>query len=256
MRLPHVAGYYYFTTLNWSASALALRRIAVHQHLWIPKWLCSTLPIGKNLVRWGQPASMLQCPRCGEEESHRYHVIQCKHPDVCSIHENGLSDLSSFLDTASTGAPDLKTGLLLSLLSAVISASPWQPPATLSAPASTTFQTQLALGTQHVLDGFLSSPSWASTQNEYYEESLGRRTTGTQWSSQLHGTCGFINVPSLLSPLKRILSLLSIRRSTRPLTKPFRYTTPLQSPPHLSPAGSPGFLTRSTRNLLTGKTAG
>jgi hypothetical protein len=131
MRLPHVAGYYYFTTLNWSASALALRRIAVHQHLWIPKWLCSTLPIGKNLVRWGQPASMLQCPRCGEEESHRYHVIQCKHPDVCSIHENGLSDLSSFLDTASTGAPDLKTGLLLSLLSAVISASPWQPPATL-----------------------------------------------------------------------------------------------------------------------------
>jgi hypothetical protein len=170
-----------YTTLNWSASALALRRIAVHQRLWIPKWLCSTLPIGKNLVRWGQPAAMLQCPRCGEEESHRYHVIQCEHPDACSIRENGISELSSFLDTAST-APDLQAGLL-SLLSAAISATPWQPPATLSSPASTTFRTQLALGTQHVLDGFLS-PSWAITQQEYYE-SLGRRTTGTQWSGQV-----------------------------------------------------------------------
>jgi len=64
-----------------------------------------------------------------------------------------------------------------------MSGEPWQPPADVSASAMLTFQTQLVLGTKHVLDGFIS-PSWAATQKVYYE-SLGRRTTGTQWSSQV-----------------------------------------------------------------------
>ncbi len=170
-----------YTSLDWSASALALRRLAIHQRLWIPKWLCSTLPIGKNLVRWGKPASMLQCPRCGEDELHRYHVLQCLQPDACAIREKGLTDISDFLDTSHT-APDLKAGLK-SLLASAMSGEPWQPPADVSASAMLTFQTQLVLGTKHVLDGFIS-PSWAATQKVYYE-SLGRRTTGTQWSSQV-----------------------------------------------------------------------
>ena len=66
---------------DWGSSALALTRLPTHQRLWIPKWLCSTLPIGKNLYRWGHH-DQLVCPRCGVDENHKFHVIICEHVEV------------------------------------------------------------------------------------------------------------------------------------------------------------------------------
>ena len=170
-----------YTTLDWSCAALALRRTAIHQRLWIPKWLCSTLPIGRNLTLWGQPAHMLLCPRCGADETHRYHVIQCTHADASAIREKHLTELEQFLDTANT-EPDLKEGLL-SLIKAACADSTWTPPATSVPLVTQTYLQQTSIGTAYVLDGFLC-PSWATTQHAHLL-SMGRRTTGTQWMSRV-----------------------------------------------------------------------
>jgi hypothetical protein len=168
-------------TLDWSSASLAFRRTVVHQRLWIPKWWCSTLPIGKNLVRWGQPAVMLACPRCGEDESHRFHVIRCLHPDATALCDSHLEQLGHFLDTSHT-APDIKLGIL-SLLTSVIRDSAWTPPPTTAVATATAFTTQLQIGLRPILDGFFS-PEWARAQQLHYD-SLGRRSTGTQWLSQI-----------------------------------------------------------------------
>ena len=170
-----------FRDLDWSSAALALRRSVIQHRLWIPKWLCSTLPIGKNLVRWRQPEHMLACPRCGEDEHHTHHVIQCLHVTASAIRISHLEAFSQHLDTAIT-EPDIKAGLT-SLMQSVCSSSPWVPPSTTSVLVQRAFQDQLTVGTDHVLDGLLS-PTWARAQQEYLI-SLGRRTTGTQWMSRI-----------------------------------------------------------------------
>jgi hypothetical protein len=165
---------------DWTGAAMALRRLTTYQRLWIPKWMCSVLPIGKNLTRWGIP-DQLVCPRCGEEETHKFHVISCAHVDATEIRRQGIHTISIYLDESNT-APDLKLGLL-SLIEAAISQSTWQPPPTSHILAQQTFASQLTLGSSHVLDGFVS-PMWASTQLEHYRY-IGRRSSGTQWISRV-----------------------------------------------------------------------
>ena len=159
---------------------MALRRLPTYQRLWMPKWLCSVLPIGKNLQRWGVP-DQLPCPRCGEDELHRFHIIQCTHVDATALRIEGIRKLSIFFDESQT-APDLKQGFL-SLLASAISKTEWIPPPTIDLLTHSTFQSQIALGTLQVLDGFVS-PLWASTQTAHYEY-LGRRSTGVQWMSRV-----------------------------------------------------------------------
>ena len=123
----------------------------------------------------------LACPRCGQDEVHRFHIIGCSHVDATALRRVGILQLSTFLDEANT-APDLKTGLL-SLIDSAISHTPWTPPQTSHLLTQSTFQAQLLLGNRQVLDGFFS-PLWASTQSDHYVY-LGRRTTGTQWMSKV-----------------------------------------------------------------------
>ena len=65
--------------IHWAALARGYRRMPIFMRLWLPKWHASLLPIGYNFVRWNQP-NLSACPRCGNLEEHRYHVIHCPHP--------------------------------------------------------------------------------------------------------------------------------------------------------------------------------
>jgi hypothetical protein len=167
-------------TYDWKSSALALRRLPTPQRLWIPKWLCSTIPIGRNLSRWGMP-ELLPCPRCGEAESHKYHVLSCPQVEAAAIRHEHLHSFGVFLDTSSA-EPDLKRGLQ-TLLEAALTNTLWQTPITASPLVINTFRAQSQLGHSHVLEGFLS-PLWASTQQAHFEL-MGRRTTGIQWVSRV-----------------------------------------------------------------------
>jgi len=169
-----------FASFDWQASALALRRLPTHQRLWLPKWLCSVLPIGRNLQRWGIP-NQLVCPRCGTDEVHRFHVLQCTHLDATAIRIEGIRLMTIYLDEAHT-SPDLKHGLI-SLVNATLNQTEWIPPPTDNTTNRRVFETQLALGQAHVLDGFLS-PHWAAAQLDHYVY-LGRRSTGVQWMSRV-----------------------------------------------------------------------
>lgn len=67
-----------FTEYDWAASCMAYRLLSTGQQLWLPKWLASFLPIGRNLHRWNDSNSS-HCPRCDDEEGHRHHVLRCQH---------------------------------------------------------------------------------------------------------------------------------------------------------------------------------
>lgn len=174
-----------FTSFDWSSTSKALSRLPTYQRLWIPKWVCSTLPIGKNLERWGQPA-MAACPRCGQPELHTHHVIHCNHIEAVGIRNKHLKLISETLDTTNT-EPSIQRGIISLITNACSNhLTDWHhPPILNTTPELVTkaFEDQLRLGTTKVLDGFLS-PTWAKAQQAHYEH-LGRRTTGHQWMSKL-----------------------------------------------------------------------
>ena len=165
---------------DWTAAAKALRRLPTHIRLWVPKWICSMIPYGGNLVRWGHQES-IACPRCGLDERHRHHILSCPHAGAAALIETRLDQLRASLDTSLTD-PDLKLGLM-DLIRASFSDTDWTPPPTTSPRLSLVFNTQLTLGTRHVKDGLLSH-LWASAQHEYFL-SIGKRTTGTIWASKV-----------------------------------------------------------------------
>ena len=174
----HQTHYAPHAMIDWKTIGISLRSLPFHRRLWQSKWCSSYLPIGKNLKRW-KICPTDACPRCGEPEDHRFHVIRC--PEAKQVWDNAIDKLSVWLTTSST-APDLKT-LLISALQQWYRQELFHPPMLSWHPCQEVIRTQTPIGWQYMIDGFLSS-HWASTQQKYFEW-LGRRQTGRRWVSKL-----------------------------------------------------------------------
>jgi exonuclease III len=166
--------------IHWNALARGYRRLPVFMRLWLPKWHASLLPIGYNFIRWNKP-NLDKCPRCGNTEDHRYHIIQCPHPGARRTVTNALDQLDTLLTGVCT-APDIRD-TILSLYEAAATNEPWTPPCTNNHLLGQAVAEQSLLGYQRILDGFIVC-SFGNAQHEYYI-SINRATTGLIWASKV-----------------------------------------------------------------------
>jgi len=183
---PMVAHYWWdkrklrITSIDLTTSAMALRRMNLAQQLWVPRWITSFLPTGNRMMLISADHSPL-CPRCGQAETHRSHVIRCPHPDVITRWQHRLTKLDSWLILQHT-QPTLCTGLI-ALLSAWYQDSDWVFPTPTTPEVGSAFTAQQAFGISHVMDGFLPF-QWAEAQHAYYL-SINRKTTGQRWLARV-----------------------------------------------------------------------
>lgn len=166
--------------IAWAASGAALRRLALYQQTWVPRWLTSFLPTGHRL-RLLNPDNSNACPRCSLPETHRYHVIRCPHPEAMLLWQTHTTSLDAWMQRQHT-KPTLRHAIM-SLLNQWYEDLPWNPPPSLDNDDNHTFASQQRAGTVRVMDGFLVS-QWAEVQQKYYEW-IQKRYTGRRWLSRL-----------------------------------------------------------------------
>jgi hypothetical protein len=165
---------------NWSSTHNAFQNIPTYKKIWMIKYLTNRLPIGAKLLQWKFTTNDL-CPRCGQPEQHRGHVLQCPHLEAVALWDKALEDLSHWMITHHT-QPDAQRIILANLRS-------WHDdngPITITVDwpgLHDTNRQQNDLGWRHFHDGFLVS-GWAAIQQAYYDF-LGKRHTGRRWASQL-----------------------------------------------------------------------
>jgi hypothetical protein len=165
---------------EWNTLYQAYKTSQLTQRLWIPKWLSSWIPIGKNLVRWKISTTDV-CPRCGEAETHRYYVIKCPQEQAIQTWEAAINKLSRWLDNNHT-QHELKQGLLEGLR-AWHDDRPIQPITTDWPGVIQTLHDQKTLGWNLFFDGFITD-SWVATQQSYLKF-LNKKTSGKRWTSRL-----------------------------------------------------------------------
>jgi hypothetical protein len=165
----------------WDALYQAYKSTPLQRKLWIPKWLSAWLAIGKNLVRWKITQTDV-CPRCGEPERRRHHVIQCPQDEAQHTWQALLNKLDRWLTNNYTQY-DLH-GRILEGLSAWHDDRPPTQPMTSNWPdVEQTLHDQQTLGWHLFFDGFITH-SWMATQQSYLEF-LSKKTTGKRWLSRL-----------------------------------------------------------------------
>jgi hypothetical protein len=153
---------------------VAYKSTPLQRKVWIPKWLSAWLPIGKKLVRWKITQTDV-CPRCGESERHRHHVIQCPQDEAKHTWQASLNKLDRWLTNKNYTQHDLHEGILEGL-SAWHDDRPTQPTTSDWPAVKQTLHDRQTLGWHLFFDGFITH-SWMATQ-QLYLEFLSKKMTG------------------------------------------------------------------------------
>lgn len=164
---------------DWDALRHAFRQLPTARRLWIPRWLCSMVPLQSTLFRWGLTPTDL-CPRCHLPET-RQHVVRCPHVDNLHLFEKALVDLEKWMYSQHTH-PSLRAGVL-SMLRSWRNDVPWEVPECVPVDHYALLTSQADLGLLSLADGFVVR-SWTAIQHAHYL-SFGSRRTGTRWTSLL-----------------------------------------------------------------------
>ena len=168
-------------SIDWAVCDDSIRRLGLHQRLWLVKMNTNTAPTGEILHRRGHQLQP-NCPRCGLFEDID-HVISCTHPDAVSLWHQGLADLDAWMGRQTTH-PGIHQLLIHSLQT-------WHtnptmdvtPPPDLTPDLLPCFHSQASIGWPRFLFGFLSI-HWRNVQQAYFEH-LNSRHTGFRWACRL-----------------------------------------------------------------------
>jgi len=70
--------------VDWVSFGKAMREVLVSKRWWVSKWTSNHFAHGNNMVRWRQRKSGA-CPRCGQAEEDKLHVILCPQQEAQPI---------------------------------------------------------------------------------------------------------------------------------------------------------------------------
>jgi hypothetical protein len=168
------------TDPSWPTTYDAFRNTTNPNRLWLTKWLTGWLPTGSKLLQWNATTNNL-CPRCGQPETTKLHVIFCTHIEANHLWQSEIQKLEFWMTKKHT-QPDLQHGILTNLQT-------WHdqlPPTAIVSDwpgISDLFTQQHATGWRPFFDGFINE-GWIEIQQAYYTF-LEKRNTGRRWASQL-----------------------------------------------------------------------
>ncbi len=166
-------------SIDWEASARAIKLLGLNRDLWIPTWLAGFAPVGKVQQR-NNFQDHAECPRCSSFEN-KAHVVICPAPNAQRQWAASLSRLATWLTKAHT-LPDIRNAILLRL-------SAWHQGNDLLAPSyawpgvNGIVLLQDSIGWRTFLEGSILH-AWAAKQQDYYNW-LQKRNTSKQWITTL-----------------------------------------------------------------------
>jgi hypothetical protein len=165
---------------HWTTTYNAFHNTVNPNRLWLTKWLTGWLPTGSKLLQWNATTNNL-CPRCGQPETTKLHVVFCKHNEANHLWLAALERLEIWMTQKHT-QPELQQGILQNLQRWHDHLPPTSP--TSDWPGiSEIFTQQNATGWRSFFDGFINE-GWIEIQQAYYTF-LEKRNTGRRWASQL-----------------------------------------------------------------------
>jgi len=154
--------------INWESIGCAMREIPVNQRRWVAKYVSGHFATGKNMCRW-QFRSSSQCPRCGDPQEDKNHILNCHAPEARKLWDKSLKALDWWLQDEGTDT-SLREHLMDHLRS-------WSrtAPNPQTAPAYIAEQDEIS---QHnIWDGWLSK-EWWEYQDRIWKQSRSRNQVG------------------------------------------------------------------------------
>jgi len=81
--------------INWEAMGWAMVESKFNQRKWAAKYMMGFFAHGKNM-RWWKMRTATMCPRCGEEDKDKMHMLRCKHQSAQQQWERALTELDNW----------------------------------------------------------------------------------------------------------------------------------------------------------------
>ena len=145
------------------------------------KWISGDTATGTVMVRRKQRLSA-QCPLCSYPQEDTRHILQCPSTSTQSLRHRLLKELQCWLSSVDTH-PEISDFLVKGLTSWLTPNCYFSFDSSVALPLQTAFLTQLQLGWEALLLGFLTTPL-LHCQHSYYH-SKGSRKSGNRWGIRL-----------------------------------------------------------------------
>ena len=125
------------------------------------------------------------CPRCGEAEENKFHVLQCRDPEAQKVWNKALKDLKQWMTTAHTSAP-IRDHILAMLKAWADEDLPPEPPfmCTRETTGRKALQEQNQIGAWNMVLGRLSK-KLEERQDIHFKSIKTRRGSGRRWTVEL-----------------------------------------------------------------------
>ena len=166
--------------IDWDCIQRAVQNLPFHQRTWHSKWAASYIPIGAKLQLWKIQSNQI-CPRCGNDEDHKSHVLRCPEFEATKLWKANMQKLEQWMVKSYT-SPDIQL-VIKEALRQWYEKTDFVPPTVHWTQVNELITAQQEIGWQPFLDGFLST-LWESTQQQYYEW-IRKRYTGRRWVTKL-----------------------------------------------------------------------
>jgi len=83
-------------TIDWDSIGRAMQEILVNRRRWVSKYVSGHFATGKNMCRWHFRSST-QCPRCGDPQEDKHHILICHVPEAQELWEKSLKAVKRWL---------------------------------------------------------------------------------------------------------------------------------------------------------------
>ena len=166
--------YEQFHDISWKSSRRAMDMMTTSMRIRISKVVTNTLPVGQVMEtrkQWNESF----CPRCGCNDEHPHHVLQCPDKGARKILKSSLQSLEKILVRLQT-EKNLQTKII-SRISSWITQSPIIPGPTDPYP----ILDQIRLGWSHFMEGRVHV-SFEKYMEEHYRK-IGSKKRGHLWVS-------------------------------------------------------------------------
>jgi len=149
--------------IDWDAMGWAMGKSKFNQRKWVAKYMMGFFAHGKN-IQWWKMRTATMCPRCGEEDEDKTHVIRCKHKTAQQQWDKALTELENWMIMAKT-EPMIQTTIITCLRKwrtgeDNMEKEEWD---------AYTTHAQDKIGWNLALEGVLTTQQWRMQQEQYWQ---------------------------------------------------------------------------------------
>ena len=175
------------THMDWKTFKKTTSTLLKHRQLFILKHSAGTAVTGRNMVQ-RKERSTSKCPRCGAQDEHMEHIIQCPDPDANKTFSTAFADMGIWLSKMTT--KEIETAITDLVLECrqdtnIQDMGDNSNNDNINGNICQAMERQQKIGLHAFMCGFLCS-NWISLQSIHLQQT-GLRRCANKWATQLVG---------------------------------------------------------------------